>query len=219
LAWAKEHSNMSSKDWENVVWSNEAYVVLGKNKGWIWVTRRPGKELLNDCCIPKLTQSSVCCMIWGCIMKGARGPLVILEYPGGKGGGFNAECYREQALDGTLLKFHDLMIQDRPNFIFQQDGVPAHRAKSTVKWFCEHGIPLFPHPPSPPDLNPIKPLWDVVKKHIGDLQTQPSTYDELCNVILEVWENLDFDEFDVFIDCMLQVVQAIIEANGGHTQY
>ncbi|KAE9391475.1 hypothetical protein BT96DRAFT_831980 [Gymnopus androsaceus JB14] len=105
------------------------------------------------------------------------------------------------------------MIQDRPNFIFQQDGARAHRAKSTVKWFHEHGIPLFPHPPSSPDLNPIEPLWDVVKKHIRDLQTQPLTYDELCN------EDLEFDEFDVFIDCMPQVVQAVIEANGGHTQY
>ena len=38
-------------------------------------------------------QSSIRVMVWGCIMNGQKGPLVVLEYPGGKGGGMNSSRY------------------------------------------------------------------------------------------------------------------------------
>ncbi|KAJ7587668.1 hypothetical protein C8J56DRAFT_755644, partial [Mycena floridula] len=85
LAWENRMKGMTEEDWNNVAWSDEAYVCLGESKGRVWVTRRLGEELLDECCVPVLTQPAIRCMTWGSIMKGVKGPLVILEYPGGKG--------------------------------------------------------------------------------------------------------------------------------------
>lgn len=35
-------------------------------------------------------------------MNGQKGPLIVLEYPGGNGGGMNSVHYQEQVLDGVL---------------------------------------------------------------------------------------------------------------------
>jgi hypothetical protein len=35
-------------------------------------------------------------------MKGKKGPLIALEYPGGHGGRMNAERYQKQFLEGVV---------------------------------------------------------------------------------------------------------------------
>lgn len=219
LAWAKEHQHWTAKEWVNIAWSDEAYVVLGENKGRIWVTRKEGEDLLEECCVAKITQSSVRCMIWGSIMKGVKGPLVILEYPGGKGGGMTALRYQEQVLEGAVVDYYREMVEERPNFQFQQDGAPGHRAKSTLQWLADHNIPIFPHPPSSPDISPIEPVWGVLKKHLRSRSDHPATYEQLCDAIFDVWDEIDYDEIDQFIDRMPEVVQAVIDAEGSHTRY
>ena len=92
-------------DWSLVIFSDECYVYLDDQMGCIYVTRCADEEFEEDCLIPTFTQSHVRLMIWGCIMKGRRGPLVVLEYPGGRGGGMTAERYQEQVLEETLLPF------------------------------------------------------------------------------------------------------------------
>ena len=66
------------------------------------------------------------CYGLGCIMKGRKGPLVVLEYPGGKGGGMNTDRYREQVLEGVLKDFYKQMDAERDGVIFQQDGAMSH---------------------------------------------------------------------------------------------
>ena len=63
------------------------------------MTQCPDEEFDKDCLVPTFKQSSVRVMVWGCIMKGQKGLLVVLEYPGGKGGGMNTARYREQVLE------------------------------------------------------------------------------------------------------------------------
>ena len=38
-------------------------------------------------------------------MKGQKGPLIVLEYLRGKGGGMNSAHYQEQVLDGVFKGF------------------------------------------------------------------------------------------------------------------
>ena len=90
LAWAKKNKGMSREDWGQIIFSDECYVYLGDKQGCIYVTRRADEELLDECLVPTFEQSSVRVMIWGCIVEGKKGPLVVLEYPGGKGGGMNS---------------------------------------------------------------------------------------------------------------------------------
>ena len=95
LKWAQDHDDLDVQEWDNLMSSDECYIELDSLKGRIYVTRRAGEEFDENCLVPKVKQSPIKVMVWGCVMRGIKGPLVVLEYPGGKGGGFirkNVEC-------------------------------------------------------------------------------------------------------------------------------
>jgi transposase len=162
-AWARDRKKMADDEWEKVMWSDECYVILGEKKGRVYVTCTVDEVYDEDCLVPTFKQSSVHIMVWGCIAHNWKGPLVVLEYPSGKGGGMTAQRYQEQVLDGVLAEVMEKMKKERPGIQFQQDGAASHKAKLTHQWFAAHHIPLFPQPPNSPDLSPIAPLWNELK--------------------------------------------------------
>ena len=89
---------MEDEDWQQVIFSNECYIYLGDTQGCIFVTQWVDEVLLDECLVPTFKQSSVHIMVWGCIIEGRKGPLVVLEYPRGKGGGMNSTRYQDQVL-------------------------------------------------------------------------------------------------------------------------
>jgi len=159
----------------------------------VYVTQRPGEECLEECLVPIFKQSSICVMVWGCIMEGVKGPLVVLEYPGGRGGGMNSERYQKQVLEGVLIDFYKKMNQERKSVEFQQDSALCHHSKSTMKWFADHQIPLVNHPPSSPDLNPIEPVWHDLKTMIRQIQPPPTTLNALKAAIFKMWDKLPIE--------------------------
>lgn len=101
---------MSKEDWSRIIWSDEAYILLDEKKGTTYITRRPDEVFNQDCVVPTFKQSGVRIMVWGCIMHNEKGPLVILEYPGGRGGGMNSKRYRKQVLKDHLYNFYTDML-------------------------------------------------------------------------------------------------------------
>jgi transposase len=158
-------------------------------------------------------------MVWGCIMHGAKGPLVVLEYPGGKGGGMDSNRYREQVLEGVLLEFYEEMKKKKWVVYFQQDGAPSHTSKATKKWCEDHKIKLFPHPPSSPDVNPIEPVWHEIKTMIRHLPHPPSTVNQLKAAVRKAWDDLTIEQITKYTGTMVDRVQAVKKARGGHTIY
>jgi transposase len=217
MAWARLYHKYSLQQWARVIWSDEAYIYLGDDHGRVFVTRRPDEEYLDECLVPTFKQSPVRVMVWACIMKGRKGPLVVLEYPGGKGGGMNTRRYCEQVLEGVLLDFYAEMSQTRGSVRFQQDNASCHTSKSTKKWLTDHGIPLLYHPPNSPDLSPIEPVWHELKKIIRHLRHPPTTVDDLKSAVRAAWDQLDIADIDKYISSMPDRVDAIFRAKGGHT--
>ncbi|PPQ72084.1 hypothetical protein CVT25_013905 [Psilocybe cyanescens] len=158
LAWAKRNKAIDHEGWGRMIFSDECYVYLGNKQGRIYVTRHADEELVEECLVPTFKQSSVRVMVWGCIMEGKKGPLVVLAYPGGKGGGMNTSRYQNQVLNPVLKPFYTQMKAQKGNIQFQQDNAASHRSKSTMKWFADNQIPLFGHTASSPNLNPIEPV-------------------------------------------------------------
>ncbi|CAA7265007.1 unnamed protein product [Cyclocybe aegerita] len=197
LIWARIHQPFCPSDWRCTMFTDECYVYLA----------------------PTFKQSTVRVMVWGCIMEDRKGPLVVLDYPGGKGGGMNSTWYHEQVLDPILLPFYHLMNQERGVVMFQQDGAPCHRSKVTKKWVYEHNIPLFPHPTSSPDLNPIEPVWHVLKTILRQLPHPPSTVDALHAAVLRAWDEIPIETINRHIGNMGRRVEAVLAARGGHTQF
>jgi hypothetical protein len=106
VEWARKFEDWGSEDWAQVIWSDEVYVVLGDQKGSVFVTRNLQEEFHEDCVILKFKQSNLQIMAWSCIMKGKKGPLVVLDYPGGRGGGMTAVRYQEQVLEKMVHDFY-----------------------------------------------------------------------------------------------------------------
>ncbi|KAF5367408.1 hypothetical protein D9758_003630 [Tetrapyrgos nigripes] len=210
LAWARNHHN---QDWEKVIWSDECYVYIGDTKWWVWVTHRPDEEWDEECLVPTFKQSSIRVMVCGCIMKGKKGPLVVLEYPGGKGGGMNVKRYQEQVLDGKLAAFFEDMKSERDVVLSQQDSTLSHTAKSMKKWFNTHGIP------SSPNFNPIECVWCELKKRIRAKRHPPTSIDKLIAAVKEAWDSLPIEDVDKYIDQMGNIVEDVLRVKGGHTKY
>jgi len=143
IHWACKFKGFSENDWEIVIWSDEYYMYLGDNCGCIYVTCYPDKELHKEWLVPAFKQSTVHIMVWGSIMKGKGGPLIVLEYTGGKGGGMNSKHYQDQVLDGVLKGFYAQMVMERGSILFQQDRVPSHTSKSMKRWFSQNCISLL----------------------------------------------------------------------------
>lgn len=100
--------------------------------------------------------------------------------------------------------------------MFQQDNAPGHKAKTTKDWFTNHGILLFPHPPSSPDLNPIELVWNLLKLELEKCPHVPTSKEELKQAILEAWDRISQQDIDACIKSMPNRIKAVIKANGGN---
>ncbi len=89
----------------------------------------------------KFTQSV---MIWGAMSSAGVGPLCFLKT------NITAPVYQE-ILEHFMLPSADQLFKDA-DFIFQQDLVPAHTAKSTKSWLSDHGVTVLDWPANSPDL-------------------------------------------------------------------
>ncbi|CAK5268436.1 unnamed protein product [Mycena citricolor] len=102
LAWAKACAKNTDRQWASVIWSDECYIHLESGGGRVWVTQTSEETYHEDCLVPRFKQSPVRVMVWGCIAQNWKGPLIVLKYPGGPGGGMTADRYQQQVLRTVL---------------------------------------------------------------------------------------------------------------------
>jgi hypothetical protein len=215
----KEYGLWDREEFSSVAFSDECYVYMDNHHGCIYITRRDNEEWDEECLVPTFKQSSVRIMIWACIIQGQKGPLVVLQYEGGKGGGLSAAKYQEQVLEPVLEDWLTEMEEENGFIIFQQDSAPSHKAKAMLKWFSDHGISLLFHPPNSPDLNPIEHIWNELKHRLRNLEHHPINLQQLIEAVKSIWEEIPLDNVNRFIDQMPEVVQAVRLARGGHTKF
>ncbi|KAI5821692.1 hypothetical protein K523DRAFT_257925, partial [Schizophyllum commune Tattone D] len=74
-------------------------------------------------------------------------------------------------------------------------------------------------PAESPDISPIEPVWDILKRRLYALLQLPTSVEELRKKILEVWDGITVDEINHFIHQMPERVEAVIKTLGGPTKY
>ena len=59
------------------------------------------------------------------------------------------------------------------------------------------GILGFDWPPSSPDLNPIEKVWRWMKNEITNLDTVPTTIEDMKEVLGELWNDVNPEDCDI----------------------
>jgi len=105
-------------------------------------------------------------------------------------------------------------------FVFQQDGVPAHRARDTIT-FLEQQTPDFISPtlwPSnSPDLNPVDhSVWSVLQEKV--YRSKIADVDELKTRLIDEWAQFDQSIFDVAIS-QRRRLSTRVRVRGAHFEH
>ncbi|KIJ93820.1 hypothetical protein K443DRAFT_12578 [Laccaria amethystina LaAM-08-1] len=70
----------------------------------------------------------------------------------------------------------------------------------------------------PPKLTD-QPVWHELKKIIQPLPHPPTSVPKLIKAVQDAWDALEIPDIDKYVDTMSERVQAVLDANGGHTRF
>ena len=131
-----------------------------------------------------------------------------------KGTKVDASYYRETLLQRCLVP--EIRQKSSDHFVFQQDGAPSRRAKSTVE-FPQRTVPNCMAPPNSPDLNPVDyAVWGALQQSVYRIPISNS--DDLKSRVRTCWENLDQQIIDKSVDQWRDRLKAVVRVNGGHVE-
>ena len=116
----------------------------------------------------------------------------------------------------TTLEYYELEIED---VIFRQDNDPKHISGKAKKWFQGHNLNVLKWPAQSPDLNPIKHLWNYLKKMLKEYDEPVRGVEELWTRVQEQWDRIPKEKCQKLIESMLYKVKAVYKANGSYTKY
>jgi len=131
----------------------------------------------------------------------------------------NSVYYCDEVLGRGLLP--DMRLKSGNDFVFQQDGAPAHRSRHTVE-FLNANVPEFiePHnwPPNSPDLNPVDySIWGALQQRV--YRERIVNVEHLKCVITRCWTELSQELINGAIDQWARRIDAVIRARGRHIEY
>jgi len=178
------------------------------------VWRRPGERYLERCLAPTFKSGRQSLMIWGCMVHGRLGPLVLV--PKDERTGVD---YVRLVLGGPLWDFYSDLLEERGLVAVMEDGAPIHRSKAAKDFSSAHHLEVFPHPAQSPDINPIEHVWHRLKTRINGLLDIPRNLDEMWVAIQEEWKKIEVEFINTLVESMPNRVEAVMEAKGGPTKY
>jgi hypothetical protein len=100
-----------------------------------------------------------------------------------------------------------------------EDGAPGHTSKLVTRAQENLGIRKLVHPPKSPDLNPIEPLWYLLKNRIADIPGSGNTLDNLWEAAQKVWDDITLEDIQKHTGRMKDRVEAVKQAKGWHTKF
>lgn len=231
VAWASANEE---RDCNTIIWTDKSTIELGKRPGPARVTRRPGEEMLPECIQLTFHSGRKSLMVWGAIAHDKKGPLILInmadesadevEEANGKkkkrGRGLNGPKYVSQVLRGPLKDFVDEMEVERGcDMLVVEDGALRHRSKVASAARSELAIKQLTHPPKSPDLNPIEPVWHILKTRIAATPESGNSLEKLWEAAQEAWNGITEADIAKFTGTMDDRVRAVQDANGWHTRY
>ena len=110
------------------------------------------------------------------------------------------------------------LLPNMSNYIFQQDGAPAHHAKVTQEW-CKLNLQSFWQkgiwPGNSPDLNPIENLWAILKSRVDEME-MCTNIEMLEKTVKLAWSEISPEILDNLISSMPKRIQKCLELSGDY---
>lgn len=210
LAFAQKYCGWTIKEWERVVWTDESTFEVGKISKQVHVWRYAHERYSSSCIVPTFKSGRTSLMIWGAFAGGQKSQLVFMPKDRR-----SAKDFVEVVYNVELLHFMSRV----PQGLLMEDGAPVHRSKVCEEWRQTHLLKKLDWPANSPDLNPIENLWKILKDVVQHGPICPKNLDDLKVVIDREWRLINPTKLLQLCHSMPSRLQAMIEANGGHTRW
>lgn len=148
-------------------------------------------------------------MVWAGVSATWKSDLVFLDSK------VNAAVYQRCVLSGPVLKAARGHFKNK-QWIFTQDGAPAHTARTTRQWFLDNNVPYLANwPPSSPDLNPMDfSLWNALET--AACSRPHLTVKSLKEALLKAWKELPQATIAKACRAVPKRIRQVEAANGEH---
>lgn len=208
LAWARRHLRFTRADWANVLFVDETKIKLNGNDGRTRVYRRGGERANDDCVVETQQFGGGSILVWAGISMHTKTAMVRIN------GNLNARRYQTDIINPVLIPH----VRANRGMILAQDNAPCHAARTTQQLLRANNVRMLPWPARSPDMNPLEHVWDLLKRRLRELPV-PNNQAALERSATRVWRNITQNTIQGYILSMRRRCQAVIRANGGHTEY
>ena len=202
---------------EKVVFSDEKLFTVEEalNKQNDRILSRTVSSIPEEYRLVKRVQKPSYVMVWAGISAEGRIPLVFVP----SGVKINANTYKELILEPVVKKLAETMFNNG-EFLFQQDGAPAHTARSTQEWL-KNEIPGFlskeEWPPSSPDLNPMDfSIWSILQEKACSKPHR--NVESLKKSLVKEWANIPQEKLRISVEAVPLRLKAVIRKKGGYIE-
>ena len=181
---------------EKIIFSDESRFCQTSDKGYVWY--RTGSK--SDSIYVDLAKFPISIMVYGAIGLNYKSQLVICEES------INSSNYKKNIISSGMTN------RSPSEYIFMQDGAPAHKSKETIHWLRQRMNLLMNWPPNSPDINPIEHLWGLMKRQIQILK--PRTKRELIDLAIEIWKEIPISVINNLVLSFEERLKIVCNVNG-----
>lgn len=198
-------------NWEDgVIFSDESRFCLRDDSRRIWIKR----GVYNDATFINEKKYDIGLMVWGAIGVGWRSPLILVK------GRLNSDGYISMLENFEIFQSLNKFYGEK-NFIFEQDGAPAHRSKKTLDFIQKQQINIIENwPANSPDLSCIEQVWSILEVKIRKYSI--TSLNQLYECLQKEWYSIPQKKLDSLISKTKDRFKLCIEENGkaiGHKLY
>lgn len=154
------------------------------------------------------------------ILKLDLGPPIVDKNGRKRRARLNAAKYADQVLQGPLKDFKDHMeVKTDSEILIVEDGAPLHKPNPSKHIRQELGYQNLDHPPFSPDLNPIEPLWYILKNHVADLTGSGNSLGTLWAAVQQAWGEITDENVKKHTRTMDERCRDVKAAKSWHTWF
>ena len=203
ISLTESHPDAEDPFWKSLIFSDESRFCANSDSIRIW-------KKMNDF-RPDVQQAyekfEVGVMVWGAVGINFKSNLVFC------GSSINSTKYLSILEES---KFYEQVRNSYSNreYLFQQDGAPAHTSKETLDKLLKELKVLLGWPPNSPDLSPIEMCWAIMKKRISHGDNFPTTNEQLKQRIQEEWDRLDQEMINQLVFTFRDRLLSVIKTRG-----